>query len=117
MQNLVLYGDDPLPEALLAFMDVIETIELRFLSTDLMIQFGFEDEHSVDHAVLRAIQACRSLKIPPSGHFRKIFIMRENGITPAWKLSVLGCYLTLVNENPAHPLVARMQASILMQLR
>jgi hypothetical protein len=117
MQMLVPYGYDPLPQALAEFIEAFNARELRFLSSDLLIHFGFEDEHSIDHAIIRAMQACISLKIPQSQHFRRIFIIRENGIDHIWKLSALGCYLTLVNEDPSHPLVARMQASLLMNLR
>ncbi len=117
MQMLVPYGYDPLPQALLDFIDAFERRELRYLSTDLLVHFGFEDEHSIDHAIIRAIQACISLKIPQQQHFRRIFIIRENGIDQVWKLSALGCYLTLVNEDPSHPLVARMQASLLMHIK
>ncbi|MCK9205327.1 MAG: hypothetical protein M0P58_12970 [Bacteroidales bacterium] len=117
METLVPYGYDPLPETLTGFLEAMESLELRFLSTDLLIHFGFDDEHSIDHAILRAMQACRSLQLPQSRHFRKIFIIHENGIGHAWKLSALGCYLALVNEDPSHPLVARMQASLLMHLR
>ncbi|MEI7980955.1 MAG: hypothetical protein WCI71_04840, partial [Bacteroidota bacterium] len=93
---LVPYGYDPLPDALLEFIQAMDAREMRYLSTDLLIHFGFEDEHSIDHAIYRAIHACVSLKIPQSQHFRRIFIIREGGIDHAWKLSALGCYLTLV---------------------
>ena len=110
---LVLYEHNPIPQPLFDFIEACEACELRYLSSDLLEHFGFKDEHSIDHAIHRAIQACVALKIPHTRHFRHIFIIRENGITHAWKLSSLGCYLTLVNEDPSHPLVARMQAFLL----
>jgi len=110
---LVLYEYNPVPQALFDFMEACESRDLRFLSADLLEHFGFEDEHSIDQAVHRAIQACISLKIAHTKHFRHIYLIRENVIVPAWKLSALGCYLTLINENPSHPMVARMQASLL----
>ena len=110
---LVLYEYNPIPQALYDFIEACEARDLRFLSSDLLEHFGFEDEHSIDQAVHRAIQACISLKIAHTKHFRHIYIIRENGITHAWKLSALGCYLTLINEDPSHPMVARIQASLL----
>lgn len=110
---LVLYEYDPIPPALVDFIDACEIHELRFLSSDLLEHFGFEDEHSIDHAIHRAIQACVSLNIRHTQHFRHIFIIREKGIVHAWKLSALGCYLTLINEDPSHPLIAKIQASLL----
>jgi hypothetical protein len=110
---LVLYEHNPIPQVIFDFMEAIESRDLRYLSGDLLEHFGFEDEHSIDEAVQRAIQACISLKIPPARHFRHIYLIRENGIDYAWKLSALGCYLTLINEDPSHPLVARIQASLM----
>ncbi|MEI7725839.1 MAG: hypothetical protein WCK09_12090 [Bacteroidota bacterium] len=110
---LVLYDYNPIPQVLVDFIEACEACELRYFSCDLLDHFGFEDEHTIDHAIHRAIQACVSLKIPHTRHFRHVFVIRENGITHAWKLSALGCYLTLVNEDPSHPLIARMQASLL----
>jgi hypothetical protein len=110
---LVLYEHNPIPLVLLDFIEACETSELKFLSSNLLEHFGFTDEHRIDHAIHRAIQACIALKIPHTRHFRHIFIIRDNEITHDWKLSALGCYLTLLNEDPSHPLIARIQASLL----
>jgi hypothetical protein len=110
---LVLYEDNPIPQVLYDFMEACEARDLRYLSADLLEHFGFEDEHSIDLAVHRAIQACISLRIAHRKHFRHIYLIRENGVAHAWKLSALGCYLTLINEDPSHPMVAHIQASLL----
>jgi hypothetical protein len=109
---IIPYEYEPLPDSLLEFIEAYDSRDLHFLSTDLLQHFGFEDEHAVDNAIRRAIHACVSLKISHARHFRHVFIAREQGISHAWKLSVLGCYLTILNEDPSHPLVAQMQASL-----
>ena len=112
---LVLYEDIPVSKAFNEFIEALEASDLRFLSTDLLQYFGFEDEHQADHAIYRAINACISLDIPHHRHFRHIYLIHEHEVERAWRLSAFGCYLTLVNEDPSHPLVARMQAALFLK--
>ena len=109
------YEYEPLPASLQDFLDAYDGRDLHFLSTDLLHHFGFGDEHEVNHAIQRAVEACISLKIPYTRHFRHVFIAHDDVIIHAWRLSVLGCYLTILNEDPSHPLVAQMQASLFFQ--
>ena len=115
MAMLILYEDTPVSEAFMEFIEALETSDLRYLSKDLLHHFGFDDEHSIDQAILRAINACISLDIPYHHHFRHIYLIQGREIEHAWRLSALGCYLTLVNEDPSHPLVARMQAALFIR--
>jgi hypothetical protein len=109
---IIPYEYEPLSGSLQAFIEAYDGRDLHFLSTDLLHHFGFGDEHSVEEAIRRAMRACMSLKIAHMRHFRHVFLADERGISHAWKLSVLGCYLTILNEDPSHPLVAQMQASM-----
>jgi hypothetical protein len=115
MSMLVLYEEIPVIEAFSEFIEALETSDLKFLSSDLLQHFGFEDEHSVDDAIRRAITACISLDIPYHRHFRHIYLNNGHEVEHAWRLSSFGCYLTLVNEDPSHPVVARMQAALFLQ--
>ncbi len=108
--NLIPYELDQPPRVILEFVEAMDTFDLRFLSCDLLERLEMDDEHMLDDAVERAINACLALSIPSRKHFRKVFIIKQNGISRGWRLSALGCYLTVVNEDPAHPMVAQFQA-------
>ena len=98
------------PQVILEFSEAIDACNLHYLSCDLVDRLELEDEHRLDEAIERAISACISLSIPSRQHFRKVFIIKNTGIHRGWKLSALGCYLTIVNEDPSHPVVAQFQA-------
>lgn len=108
--DLILYELDQPCRVILEFIEAMDASGLRYLSCDLLDQLGMEDEHLLDHAIERAINACIALSIPTRQHFRKVFIIKQNGIYPGWKLSALGCYLTVLNEDPSHPMIAQFQA-------
>jgi len=111
--HLIPYDMDQPPRVILEFTEALDVHNLRYLSCDLMEKLQMDDEHLLDDAIERAINACIALSIPSRQHFRRIFIIKENGIHPGWRLSVLGCYLTIVNEDPSHPMVAQFQAFLL----
>ncbi len=108
--ELIPYELDQLPHVILEFAEAVDSSNLRYLSCDLVERLQLADEHLLDRAINRAMDACISLSIPSRQHFKRVFIIKENGIYPGWKLSALGCYLTIVNEDPSHPMVAQFQA-------
>jgi len=93
----------------LEFLEAIDSMELRYLSCDLLDILGLEDRHELEPAIERALNACMALSIPTRKHFRRVFIIRTNGIYRGWKLSALGCYLTLINEDPSNRMIANFQ--------
>lgn len=107
---LVPYEQDLPSRVILEFVEAVDALELRYLSCDLLESLEMEDEHQLDIAVERAINACISLSIPSRKHFRRVFFIKHNGIHRGWRLSALGCYLTMVNEDPSNPMVAQFQA-------
>lgn len=108
--NLIPYELDQPPRVILEFVEAVDACDLRYLSCDLLERLQMEDEHLLDDAIERAINACIALSIPSRKHFRRVFIIQQNGIHRGWRLSALGCYLTVVNEDPSHPMVAQFQA-------
>jgi len=108
--TLIPYEQDQPSRVILEFIEAVDAFELRYLSCDLLEKLALEDEHLLDQAIERAINACLALSIPSRKHFRQIFIIRQNQIQRGWRLSSLGCYLTVVNEDPSHPIVAQFQA-------
>ncbi|MFH1295650.1 MAG: hypothetical protein ABIJ04_00040 [Bacteroidota bacterium] len=107
--NLIPYELDQPPRVILEFVEAVDSCDLRYLSCDLLERLMMEDEHLLDDAIERAINACIALSIPSRKHFRRIFIIKQNGIHRGWRLSAFGCYLTVVNEDPSHPMVAQFQ--------
>ena len=108
--NLIPYELDQPSRVILEFIEAVDTSGLRYLSCDLLERLEMADEHMLDAAIERAINACIALSIPSRKHFRRVFIIKQNEIHRGWKLSALGCYLTVVNEDPSHPMVAQFQA-------
>ncbi|MBN1199559.1 MAG: hypothetical protein JXA23_09425 [Bacteroidales bacterium] len=108
--SLIVYELDQPSRVIMEFIEAMDASGLRYLSCDLLDKLGMEDEHLLDDAIERAVNACIALSIPTRQHFRKVFIIKQNGIHPGWKLSALGCYLTVLNEDPSHPMVAQFQA-------
>ena len=110
--NLIPYEQDQPSRVILEFMEAMDAFNLRYLSSDLLEILEMEDEHLLDEAIERAISACISLSIPSRRHFKRVFIIKQNRIHRGWKLSSLGCYLTVLNEDPSHPIIARFQANL-----
>ena len=107
--HLMPYDQDYAPRVILEFQEALDSYELLYLSCDLLAKLELKDEHLLDPAIERAINACISLSIPSRRHFRRVFIIRQNDIQRGWKLSALGCYLTILNEDPSHPMIAQFQ--------
>lgn len=97
---------------ILEFVEAYDSRNLRYLSCDLLERLHFGDEHELDDAIERAIRACCSLNIPSRNHFKKVFLIKGNSIRRGWKLSALGCYLTILNEDPSNPFIAYFQTNL-----
>lgn len=110
MISLTLY-DEIIPQKILDFIEAIYSKDIQYYASDFLEEFEIEDE-TIETAIERAINACSSLKIPYCFHFKKIYIVEQNYIHADWKLSSLGCYLTVVNCDPSNHLVAKFQASL-----
>ncbi len=110
MISLTLY-DEIIPQKILDFIEAIHSKDIQYYASDFLDEFEIEDE-TIETAIERAINACSSLKIPYYFHFKKIYIVEQNYIHTDWKLSPLGCYLTVVNCDPSNTLVAKFQASL-----
>jgi len=109
-KNLIPYDLDQPSRVILEFIEAVDAFGLRYFSCDLLERLEMDDEHLLDNAIERAFNACIALSIPTRQHFRRVFIIKQNEIHQGWKLSALGCYLTILNEDPSHPMVAQFQA-------
>jgi hypothetical protein len=100
---------DYLDEMLAASRFSVNASRLPYLASEILTEIGCEDEQSVELALRRAFQACRSLGFPIGDHFGRVFMYNGERLLTDWKLSPLGCYLLVINGNPCHPSVARAQ--------
>ena len=95
------------------FVDALLSSHLKCYASEIVAEFDLR-EHSVHTAVTRAVRACTSMNIPPSKHFRKVYLYDEESICVDWRLSPYGCYLLLVNCDPSNPMIAKFQASLII---
>ncbi|MBC8487105.1 MAG: hypothetical protein H8D45_13840 [Bacteroidetes bacterium] len=112
MITLTFYGEI-IPQKILDFIEAVHSRDIQYYASDFLNEFEIEDE-VIETAIERAINACSSLKIPYYLHFKKIYIVKQNYIQTDWKLSPLGCYLTVVNCDPSNPLIAKFQTSLIV---
>jgi hypothetical protein len=103
--------------ALEAFEEALDFSGLCYSSQDLQA-YGFEDDHSVQVAVKRAMQLCRSLEIEPKRHFRLLYNvdMKNCQAFRQWRVSRLGFYLVLCNGAPTNPFVGAFQMKLIRKL-
>ncbi|MCD4745961.1 MAG: hypothetical protein K8R58_06650 [Bacteroidales bacterium] len=112
MITLALYNEI-IPQKILDFVEAVHSRDIQYYASNFLYEFEIEDE-VIETAIERAINACSSLKIPYYIHFKKIYIVEQNHIRSDWKLSPLGCYLTIVNCDPSNPLIAKFQTSLVV---
>ena len=110
MITLTLYNEIT-PQKILDFLEAVHSREIQYYASDFLNEFEIEDE-LIETAIERAINACSSLNIPYYLHFKKIYIVEQDKIFSDWKLSPLGCYLTVVNCDPSNPVIAKFQTSL-----
>ncbi len=112
MKYLIQYNEFT-HSALDEFVDALLSSYLKCYASEFVSDFDLE-EHSVHQAVARAVRACVSMDIPPSKHFRKVFLQVDDAVYIDWRLSPYGCYLLLVNCDPLNPMIAKFQASLIV---
>lgn len=95
------------------FLKGINERNLHFYASDLQQRLGLKALSEVEEAVRRAMNACRSQRLPLEEHFKPIYRCQESKTILDWKLSGLGYGMVLLNSNPAHPLVSQLQLSLL----
>jgi DNA-damage-inducible protein D len=87
-------------------------IPLRHLASELLGEFGFDDEHMKD-ALDKAFELCMVMDIPITLHFRKVYVYEGEELKTDWMLSDLASYLVLVNGDIHNPNVAKARLYLL----
>lgn len=95
------------------FLKGLNEQNFRFYASDIQEKLGLNKLSELDESIRRAMSACRSQQLPLDEHFKPIYRCQEQKVILDWKLSVLGYGMVLLNSNPAHPLVGRLQLSLL----
>jgi len=111
MNKLLTHYPESRSQIIDEFIDAFKNKEIRYYLSDF---FTAEELNSglMENAVERATSVCKTLKIPVSLHFKKIYRFHENYINTDWRLSKLGFYLTILNANPCNLKVASLQTSL-----
>lgn len=90
-------------------MENIQREKCIYYASEILKDYDYENEISINIAVRRARAICRTLNIPINENFYSIY--RSIGATTYvdWKLSPFAAYLTLLNGDPTSTSVASFQ--------
>ena len=77
-----------------------------------LVQKCFYDMNEFQLSMQRAITALRAAHIPPTQHFRTVFLCGSE-LKEDWLISDLGLRLLLINADVSNPQVGRLQVEIL----
>lgn len=94
----------------------ISHIQLNHLASELMDDFGYQDEKDLHIALMRTFEICCALKIPINQHFKKIYRSQEDTLVIDWQLSDFASCLLLLNGNSRNPNVAKAQLQYLAKV-
>ncbi|HEY0031024.1 MAG TPA: hypothetical protein VGC65_09720 [Bacteroidia bacterium] len=82
---------------------------LNYFASDVMETLEIKDPAEIAFSLERAFQACKTLNIPFSRNFKKVFRFDGEKLFADWKISALAGYLIIINCNPSYPPVANAQ--------
>jgi hypothetical protein len=77
---------------------------------------GLYNEMELEHALHKAVVACKAAGLPVMQNFKTIFVCSGSGISMDWLVSDLGLQLILLNADVSNPLVAKLQVQVLSGL-
>lgn len=89
---------------------------VRDTASHVLAMLGYEDDQEKDAVVGRALCVCRTMHIPITQHFRKVYVQSPEGLKEDFLVTDLGCYLLTVNANAQHPAVGCAQVYFLTQM-
>lgn len=98
-----------------AFLEGVQDQKLTYTASELQDMLGYRQLKQLDEAVRRAMAVCRAQHLPLEEHFKPVYCSMEHDLQRDWRLSPLAYALVLLNADPAHPEVARLQLRLLKQ--
>ncbi|MDR3680960.1 MAG: hypothetical protein P4L41_13430 [Flavipsychrobacter sp.] len=87
-------------------------IPLRHLASELISEFGYENEHMKD-ALEKTFELCFMMDIPIDLHFKKVYLYEGESLLTDWMLSDLASYMLLMNGDVHNPNVAKARLYLL----
>lgn len=97
------------------FLQGLHNRNLHFYASDVQQLLNMMDFSQLEEPIRRAMEVCRREGVPLEEHFKPIYRCQESNTLRDWKLSDLGYCLVILNCNPAHPTVARMQLALVQK--
>ena len=115
VQYQVIVSQREIPKSIEQFLEMLAEKELNFYADTLENVYASSDE--LNSAVVKAIRICQSMGLPLNEHFKAVYLYDNDShsVRRDWKLSRLAYYLSIINGNPANPIVGRMQIELLGQ--
>jgi DNA-damage-inducible protein D len=89
----------------------------RYSALDLMHALTYDDSKEFDLVLEKAKNACLSMQIPLSLHFKCIYISRPDGLYRDIRLSRFACYLVTINADSCYPGVMKARAYLVTQFK
>lgn len=94
------------------FVRGVHERNLRYYASDIQQHLSMTDFKQLDEPIRRALQVCSSEGISADDHFKPVYRCKASNTLRDWRLSALGYCLVMLNCNPLHPTVARMQITL-----
>lgn len=98
-----------------AFLEGVQDQKLKYTASELQEMLGYVELKQLEDAVRRAMAVFRAQHLPIEEHFKAVYCNIEHDLQRDWRLSPLAYALVLLNADPAHPEVARLQLRLLSQ--
>lgn len=113
--QVIVRQNGDIPKSIELFLEMLTEKELNFYADTLENVYTSTDE--LNSAVVKAIRICQSMGLPLNEHFKAVYLYDNDAhsVRRDWKLSKLAYYLSIINGNPANPIVGRMQIELLGQ--
>lgn len=98
------------------FIEAVMQMDMEFSSQSLARMYKSSQE--MHAAIARAMRICGSIGLPLERHFMRRFVANNmsHDLDADWKLSKVAYILALINGNPDHPMVGRMQWELLKRM-
>ncbi|WP_224995327.1 damage-inducible protein D [Cesiribacter sp. SM1] len=96
-----------------SFLHSLQESKLLYYASELQKILDLPSLLELEEALRRAMEVCRSQHLELAEHFKPVYRCEETGVVKDWKLSPLAWCLVLINANPKHPEVSRMQLALI----
>lgn len=96
-------------------MDHMLYRKLKYRLSEMIFEKTWEIEELKD-AMQRAVSACNANGVDIGQNFKCLYLGSREGLVKDWLLSSFARNLIILNMNPRHPHVGRLQTELLLRL-